>query len=124
MSRDESSLIDVINAGKRILDYVAGLGRDAVEQNSMIRSAILYEFLVMGEAVKRLTPEFREPARCFVGPDRRYEGRAHPWLRPHRFRPRLVGHRACSPRPPRHSNAAGTHGPYRVTAACKRNAMT
>jgi len=59
MSRDESSLIDVINAGNRILNYVAGLDRDAVEKHSMIRSAVLYEFLVMGEAVKRLSPEFR-----------------------------------------------------------------
>jgi uncharacterized protein with HEPN domain len=59
MSRDESSLIDVINAGDRIASYVAGLDRRAVEQNSMIRAAVLYEFLVMGEAVKRLSPEFR-----------------------------------------------------------------
>jgi len=59
MSRDESYLIDIVSAGRQILDYVAGLDRDLVEGNSMIRSAVLYQFLVMGEAVKRLSVEFR-----------------------------------------------------------------
>jgi uncharacterized protein with HEPN domain len=59
MPPDESSLIDIVRAGQRILDYVAGLDRAAVESSAMIRAAVLYEFLVMGEAVKRLSPEFR-----------------------------------------------------------------
>jgi uncharacterized protein with HEPN domain len=59
MPTDESSLIDIVNAGNRILDYVAGLDRGTVEANAMIRAAVLYEFLVMGEAVKRLSPGFR-----------------------------------------------------------------
>ena len=59
MSRDESYLIDIVNAGKRILDYVAGLDRDVVEKDIKTRAAVLYEFLVMGEAVKRLSTEFR-----------------------------------------------------------------
>jgi uncharacterized protein with HEPN domain len=59
MSTDESTVIDIMKAGNRILDYVAGLDRDTVERNSMIRAAVLYEFLVIGEAVKRLSPEFR-----------------------------------------------------------------
>jgi uncharacterized protein with HEPN domain len=59
MPPDESSLIDVVHAGNRILDYVAGLDRTIVESNAMIRAAVLYEFLVRGEAVKRLSPAFR-----------------------------------------------------------------
>ncbi len=59
MPPDESSLIDIVQAGHRILDYVAGLDRATVESNAMIRAAVLYEFLVMGEAVKRLSPGFR-----------------------------------------------------------------
>ena len=59
MSPDESSIIDVVKAGNRILDYVAGLDRNTVERTPVIRAAVLYEFLVMGEAVKRLSQQFR-----------------------------------------------------------------
>jgi uncharacterized protein with HEPN domain len=59
MPQDESSLIDIVRAGNRILDYVGGLDRATVESSAMIRAAVLYEFLVMGEAVKRLSPAFR-----------------------------------------------------------------
>jgi hypothetical protein len=38
MPRDESSLIDIVNAGSRITSYVAGLDHDAVEKNVMLRS--------------------------------------------------------------------------------------
>ncbi len=59
MSRDDASLLDIVNAGKRIQNYVAGQDKASVEANSQARAAVLYEFLVMGEAVKRLSPEFR-----------------------------------------------------------------
>jgi uncharacterized protein with HEPN domain len=59
MSRDEASLLDIVNAGKRIQSYVTGRDKDAVEADSQARAAVLYEFLVMGEAVKRLSPEIR-----------------------------------------------------------------
>jgi uncharacterized protein with HEPN domain len=59
MSPDESTVIDIVNAGNRIRDYVAGLDRETVEKNAMIRAAVLYEFLIIGEAVKRPSPEFR-----------------------------------------------------------------
>jgi uncharacterized protein with HEPN domain len=59
MSRDDVTLIDIVNAGKRIQNYVVGRDKDSVESDSQARAAVLYEFLVMGEAVKRLSPEFR-----------------------------------------------------------------
>jgi uncharacterized protein with HEPN domain len=59
MSRDDVALIDIVNAGKRIQRYVVGRDKDSVEADSQARAAVLYEFLVMGEAVKRLSPEFR-----------------------------------------------------------------
>jgi uncharacterized protein with HEPN domain len=59
MPRDETHLIDIVRAGNRILNYVAGLDRDMAESDSRTRAAILYEFLVIGEAVKRLSSEFR-----------------------------------------------------------------
>ncbi len=40
MPADESSLIDIVHAGNRILDSVAGLDRTVVESNAMIRAAV------------------------------------------------------------------------------------
>jgi len=40
-------------------DSLAGPDHTAVESDAMIRAAVLYEFLIMGVAVKRLSPEFR-----------------------------------------------------------------
>ena len=59
MSRDDASLLDIVNAGKRVQSYVAGRDKDSVEADSQARAAVLYEFLIMGEAVKRLSPEIR-----------------------------------------------------------------
>jgi len=59
MSRDDLTLIDIVNAGKRIQNYVVGRNRESVEADSQARAAVLYEFLVIGEAVKRLSPELR-----------------------------------------------------------------
>lgn len=59
MSRDEASLLDIVNAGKRIQDYIAGRDQDSIEADSQARAAVLYEFLIMGEAVKRLSSEIR-----------------------------------------------------------------
>jgi uncharacterized protein with HEPN domain len=59
MSRYEASLLDIVNAGKRVQKYIAGRDKDSVEADSQARAAVLYEFLIMGEAAKRLSPEIR-----------------------------------------------------------------
>jgi uncharacterized protein with HEPN domain len=59
MSRDDASIVDIVNAGKRIQSYVGGREKDVVEADSQTRAAVLYEFLIMGEAVKRLSMELR-----------------------------------------------------------------
>jgi uncharacterized protein with HEPN domain len=59
MSRDDASLLDIVNAGRRIQAYVAGQDKESVEANNQARAAVLYEFPIMGEAVKRLSPEIR-----------------------------------------------------------------
>lgn len=59
MSRDGAYLIDLVKAGDRIANYVVGLDRELVRNLTEKRAAILYELLVIGEAVKRLSKEFR-----------------------------------------------------------------
>ena len=59
MNRDEASLLDIVNAAKRILKFAEGLDKSALTTNEEKQSAILYQVIVIGEATKRLSPEFR-----------------------------------------------------------------
>ncbi len=62
MSRDDSYLIDIVNAANHVRDYVAGFDREALKTDSKTIAAVLYQFLVMGKAVKRLSMEFSRGA--------------------------------------------------------------
>ncbi len=59
MSRDKASLLDIVNAAKRVLKFAEGLDRSALATNEEKQSAILYQVIVIGEATKRLSSEFR-----------------------------------------------------------------
>lgn len=60
MNRDKASLLDIVNSGKRVLFFAEGLDKSELEKNEEKQSAILYQVIVMGEATKRLSPDFRE----------------------------------------------------------------
>lgn len=60
MPRDNESLIDIERAVRRILRYIDNVSRDELEMNDEKVSAILYQIAVIGEATKRLSPEFRQ----------------------------------------------------------------
>ena len=59
MSRDKASLLDIVNAAKRVLQFAEGLDKSVLASNEEKQSAILYQVIVMGEATKRLSLEFR-----------------------------------------------------------------
>lgn len=59
MNRDSASLLDMINAAKRVLLFAEGLDKSVLATNEEKQSAILYQVLIIGEATKRLSPEFR-----------------------------------------------------------------
>lgn len=59
MSRDSASLLDIVNAAKRILEFAEGCDRSALATNEEKQSAILYQVIIIGEATKRLSSEFR-----------------------------------------------------------------
>lgn len=59
MSRDLESLIDIKNAAQRIKKYADGISRSGLEENDEKLSAILYQITIIGEATKRISPEFR-----------------------------------------------------------------
>jgi len=59
MSRDNASLLDIFNAGQQALQFARELTREQLELDDLRQSAILYQIVIIGEATKRLSREFR-----------------------------------------------------------------
>jgi len=59
VGRDEATLIDVANAARLALDFSAGLTKDEFLGDLKTQSAVLHQLMVLGEAVKRLSVDFR-----------------------------------------------------------------
>ena len=59
MLRDDASLLDIYNRINKILKYAEGRSAEALANDEMRLEAILYDFIVIGEATKRLSTEFR-----------------------------------------------------------------
>jgi uncharacterized protein with HEPN domain len=78
MERDAATLIDIVQAARRIERYADGRNRADLESDPMLRAAVLYEILLIGEAVKRLSEGFRTG------------NAAVPWSQIARMRDRLI----------------------------------
>lgn len=59
MNRDEAALLDIYNTAQRILLFAVGLTKASLATNEEKQSAILYQVIVVGEATKRLSSDFR-----------------------------------------------------------------
>lgn len=59
MNRDEAALLDIYNAAQRILIFATDLTRANLATNEEKQFAILYQVIVVGEATKRLSIDFR-----------------------------------------------------------------
>lgn len=59
MSRDSASLLDIARAAQLILQFAQGLDKANLAANLEKQSAILYQIVIIGEAVKRLSTDFR-----------------------------------------------------------------
>lgn len=58
-SRDRASLLDIIRAAEKILRYKGELDKIAFFNDDKTQSAIVFQLLIIGEAVKRLSAELR-----------------------------------------------------------------
>lgn len=58
--RDPATLIDILNAARRIEEATASLEWERFEREWLVQSAIIRQLEIVGEATKRLSPEFRE----------------------------------------------------------------
>jgi uncharacterized protein with HEPN domain len=60
MLRDSQALIDILTGIQQVLRYTQGLKRENLQQDDEKQAAILYRLIVIGEATKRLSNQFRE----------------------------------------------------------------
>ena len=60
MPRDEATLLDILSAARRAIQFGASVSRQEFLSDLKTQSAVLHQLLVLGEAVKRLSPEFRQ----------------------------------------------------------------
>lgn len=58
--RDRASLLDVVNAAQLAQSFVQDITWARFAEDVKTQSAVLYQIAIMGEAVKRLSPAFRE----------------------------------------------------------------
>ena len=59
MWTDDGTALDILNAARHIREFAAGLTRAQFDANLLAQSAVLHQIIVLGEAVKRLSDEFR-----------------------------------------------------------------
>jgi len=58
--RDGASLLDIAQAAQSALSFVSGISLDDFAADAKTQSAVLYQIAILGEAVKRLSTEFRD----------------------------------------------------------------
>jgi uncharacterized protein with HEPN domain len=60
MLRDKASLLDLARFALNIQELIKGIDKQTFMTDIRTQSAILYQIIILGEAVKRLSPEFRQ----------------------------------------------------------------
>lgn len=78
MSRDKALAADILLAGRQALTFIKGMTQEQFLKDSKTQAAVLMELVVIGEAVKGLSNEFK-----VASPD-------IPWKRVAGMRDRLI----------------------------------
>ena len=60
MSRDKEAVFDIIESVKKIMSYTVQISLTEFRASDEKQDAVLRRILVIGEATKRLSPEFRQ----------------------------------------------------------------
>ena len=60
MRADDATLLDILNAAKLVVDFTKGMDKTAFLADAKTQSAVLHQLLIVGEAVKRLSHQFRK----------------------------------------------------------------
>ena len=60
MARDLAALADILNAARNLVRLTAGLTQAAVEADAEKQSALIGQFVILGEAARRVSTGLRE----------------------------------------------------------------
>lgn len=60
MSRNDATLLDIAQAARLVIEFQSEVTEAEFYKDAKTQSAILHQLMVLGEAVKRLSPEFRD----------------------------------------------------------------
>ncbi|MDJ0579005.1 HepT-like ribonuclease domain-containing protein [Crocosphaera sp.] len=60
MNRNLSSLLDINQFSQDLLQFVENMDEEYFLTDKKTQNSVLYNITIIGEAVKKLTPEFRE----------------------------------------------------------------
>ena len=59
MPRDDAYLLDILKAARLAIEFKGPAARPEFLEDAKTQSAVLHQRLLIGEAVKRISPEFR-----------------------------------------------------------------
>lgn len=59
MPRDDAALLDIARAARLAVGFIRGMDQATFLEDAKTQSAVLHQLSILGEAVKRLSPEFR-----------------------------------------------------------------
>lgn len=59
MLRDEATLLDILQAARLAPEFRGTMGREEFFEDRKIQASILYQLVVVGEGVRRLSSDFR-----------------------------------------------------------------
>lgn len=59
MRRDDATVLDILAAARAAIEFLGDLSADDLLRDAKTQSAILHQLLVIGEASKRVSAEFR-----------------------------------------------------------------
>ncbi|PWU12659.1 MAG: hypothetical protein C5B51_00325 [Terriglobia bacterium] len=59
MSRDDVHLLDILKAARQAIEFKGPAQKAEFLEDAKTQSAVLHQLLIIGEAVKRISPEFR-----------------------------------------------------------------
>ena len=59
MPRDDAHLLDILRAARLAIEFKGPAGKAEFLGDAKTQSAVLHQLLIIGEAVKRISPDFR-----------------------------------------------------------------
>ena len=59
MHRDDATLLDIATAARLVLEFTEGMDQAGFLDDIKTQSSVLHQLMVLGEAVKRLSDDFR-----------------------------------------------------------------